>query len=136
LLYTHAKAMHRILVVDDDETIRIVVAMCLEDAGWLVTTASDGADALTKMQALTHDLVLLDLMMPVLDGWSVLAQRQTDASLSAIPVVVMSAGGTGAWDRARLLGADGWVSKPFDLDGILATLHDVAAGWRLAESGA
>jgi CheY-like chemotaxis protein len=66
----------RILVVDDDQMICELMADILRDEGWNVTTARNGAEALTKMRGIAHDLVILDLMMPVLDGWAVLAERQ------------------------------------------------------------
>lgn len=117
--------MRRVLVVDDDDTIRQLVATCLEDEGWRVATAANGAQALSQMRAATYDIVLLDLMMPVLDGWSVLDQRRADLDLKAVPVVVMSAGGRIALDRAQLLGADGCIAKPFELDEVIALLERV-----------
>jgi two-component system response regulator MprA len=62
----------RILVVDDDELVRILACTVLEHAGYVVDSASDGAEALEKIDAMRPDLVLLDLMMPRVDGWSVL----------------------------------------------------------------
>lgn len=131
--------MKRILVVDDDATIRDVIALVLEEEGWSVTTAANGVEALSKMRAITQDLVLLDLMMPMLDGWSVLGQRQVDPALSTIPVVAMSAGGQLALERARALGADECVSKPFELENVLGIVRDMYRAadrhGHLAESG-
>jgi diguanylate cyclase len=91
------------------------------------------------MRAITQDLVLLDLMMPMLDGWSVLGQRQADPALSMIPVVAMSAGGQPALERACALGADRCVSKPFELENVLDIVRDVYRAadrhGRFAESG-
>jgi DNA-binding response OmpR family regulator len=117
--------MKRILVVDDDQMICDFMAEVLSDEGWNVTTARNGAEALTKMRATAQDVVILDLMMPVLDGWSVLAERQADASLRAVPVFAMSAGGTSGMDRARAMGADGCMPKPFDIDTVLALLESL-----------
>jgi CheY-like chemotaxis protein len=114
-----------ILVVDDDQSICELMTDVLQDDGWIVTTARNGAEALLKMRAITQDMVILDLMMPVLDGWAVLAERQTDAILSAVPVLAMSAGGRLCMERARALGADGCMPKPFELDEVLAALESL-----------
>lgn len=119
--------MRRILVVDDDPTIRELLALWLEDHGWSVTTAANGAEALNEMRHRAHSLVLLDLMMPVLDGWSLLAERSRDEVLRTIPVVAMSAGGRHALDRALSMGADGCLPKPFELDSVIPTLELAAA---------
>lgn len=118
-------SVKRILVVDDDRSICDLVADVLSDDGWSVTTASNGAEALVKMRATEHDLVMLDLMMPVLDGWGVLAVRQTDADLRAVPVLAMSAGGERCLDRARALGADRCMPKPFELSALVAILESL-----------
>jgi CheY-like chemotaxis protein len=120
-----AMTLKRILVVDDDQMICELMAEVLHGEGWDVTTARNGAEALVKMRASTQDLVLLDLMMPVLDGWAVLAERQTDAALRAVPVLAMSAGGHRSMDRARALGADVCLPKPFELDDVLAALESL-----------
>jgi len=113
----------RILVVDDDQSICELMADVLEADGWCVTTARNGAEALASMRATGHEMVLLDLMMPVLDGWGVLAARLEQADLRAIPVLVMSAGGRHGMDRAKAMGANGCVPKPFELDEIVAALE-------------
>jgi two-component system OmpR family response regulator len=119
------RAEKRILVVDDDQIICDFMADVLRDEGWSVTIAHNGAEALIQMRATVHDLVLLDLMMPVLDGWAVLAERQTDANLRAVPVLAMSAGGNGCMDRATALGANRCIPKPFELDAILDALESM-----------
>jgi len=118
-------AMKRILVVDDDQAICALMADILQAEGWSVTTARNGVDALAKMRANTQDLVLLDLTMPVLDGWAVLAERQADTTLSDVPVLAMSAGGNGGLDRAKALGATDCMPKPFDLDAVLTALESL-----------
>ncbi len=120
-----APSVKRILVVDDDPMICELMADALRDEGWGVTTASNGAEALDMMRASAPDVVLLDLMMPVLDGYAVLATRQLDASLKAVPVMAMSAGGDRGMDRAKAMGADLCMSKPFELDAVLAALESM-----------
>jgi CheY-like chemotaxis protein len=78
-----------ILVVDDEKDLQRLVARVLDDAGFLVALAGDGSEALAKIRAQPPDLIVLDLMMPVMDGWEVL-ERLRDVP-HAPPVVVLSA---------------------------------------------
>jgi CheY-like chemotaxis protein len=105
----------RVLVVDDDEAIRDVVAEVLRDEGYSVVCAENGAQAMREMQGDHHpDLVLLDLMMPVMSGWEVLEQLQADEELAQIPVVVVSA--------MTAPGVREHLAKPIDLDHLLDTV--------------
>ena len=103
---------YRILVADDDKDIRSVLALYLEDAGYEVVEAADGAQALQLLQSQRIDLCLLDIMMPQLDGYQVLKQlRETDD----IPVIVVSAKGQDSEKILGLnLGADDYLVKPFN----------------------
>jgi CheY-like chemotaxis protein len=104
-----------VLVVDDDEAIRDVVAEVLRDEGYSVVCAENGAQALREIQGDHHpDLVLLDLMMPVMSGWEVLEQLQASEELSQIPVVVVSA--------MTAPGVREHLAKPIDLDNLLETV--------------
>jgi DNA-binding response OmpR family regulator len=78
----------KILVVDDDSDIRETLRDLLEDEGYAVTTAANGADALVSLNADLPGLMILDLIMPVVDGNELLAAMQKDARLSAVPVIV------------------------------------------------
>jgi CheY-like chemotaxis protein len=107
--------MARVLVVDDDEAIRDVVAEVLRDEGYSVVCAENGAQALREIEGDHHpDLVLLDLMMPVMSGWEVLEQLQANQELARIPVVVVSA--------MSAPGAREHLAKPIDLDRLLDTV--------------
>lgn len=120
-----------ILVVDDDPDLRASVGILLELAGYAVVTAGDGAAALDYLRS--HPLpalVVLDLMMPQVDGWEVLTRLRSDASLSDIPVVVCSAASR-TTVGGRLPGGVPVVSKPFDPDALLA-----AIAWRVPPAGA
>jgi two-component system, OmpR family, response regulator CpxR len=104
-----------VLVVDDDEAIRDVVAEVLREEGYDVVCAQNGAQALHQLQGDgPTDLVLLDLMMPVMSGWEVLEEMQSDDRLSRIPVVVVSA--------MSAPGASEHLAKPIDLDRLLDTV--------------
>jgi CheY-like chemotaxis protein len=81
---------YRLLVVDDDREIRETLRAALEDQGFTVAVAANGAEAIAKMAERPPRLVLLDLKMPVVDGWEVLAQMRADPSLDDVRVCVCS----------------------------------------------
>jgi DNA-binding response OmpR family regulator len=112
-----------VLVVDDEPHIRGFLAMVLEDEGYHVETASDGCEALTKACTQSPDAILLDLLMPVLDGAGFLRDRREHLECSAVPVLVMSAQGTRV--HAETLGVQGVLMKPFDYDALLRMLASV-----------
>jgi CheY-like chemotaxis protein len=106
----------RILIVDDEDDIREVAQVSLELVGqYEVVTASSGRDGLARARTIQPDAILLDVMMPDLDGPSTLAQLRADPVTRHIPVVFLTAK-TQQADRARLaqLGAAGILVKPFD----------------------
>ena len=110
-----------VLVVDDDPDIRAFLGDALEDSGYEVRTATDGRVALVLLRDWRPDLILLDLMMPGVDGWAFRHAQLALESLAAIPVVVMSAG-YGAPIQAAKLAAGAGLDKPFDVDELLATV--------------
>jgi CheY-like chemotaxis protein len=84
-----------IVLIEDDDGIRETMAALLEDEGYVVVQASNGVDGLARMrEAQELCLVLLDLWMPLLNGWQLLAEMRADAQLASVPVVVISAAGT------------------------------------------
>jgi two-component system, chemotaxis family, chemotaxis protein CheY len=111
-----------ILVIDDDDDLRGVVADSLEEAGYRVQTAVHGRDALTQMlDGLFPDLILLDLLMPEMNGWALMAELKARPALAAIPVVVVSAGGDKALNSAPVNA--GCLAKPFALSRLLDTVE-------------
>jgi two-component system, OmpR family, alkaline phosphatase synthesis response regulator PhoP len=109
-----------VLVVDDDEAIREVIAEVLRDEGYDVVCAANGEQALFELKKAHHpDLVLLDLMMPVMSGWEVLEELQGSQELSQIPVVVVSA--------MSAPGIHEHLAKPIDLHSLLATVGRLTA---------
>jgi len=108
----------RVLVVDDDPAIREFVGQALEDEGYEVRLAVNGQDALTTLLEWQANLIVLDLMMPTMDGWTFRDRQREVASLAGIPVIVMSAARNlvGQTDR---LAANAILPKPFDLDTLL-----------------
>lgn len=83
--------MSRVLVVEDDDALREAVADAISDAGYDVVQAENGRVALAKMRVESPCLVLLDLMMPVMDGWEVVAEMDGDPSLANVPVCIVTA---------------------------------------------
>jgi CheY-like chemotaxis protein len=115
----------RVLVVDDEPLIRAFLADGLSDAGHQVLTAEDGAAAIERIGQDQPDAVLLDLLMPVMDGWAFLRERQAQARLAAVPVVVLSAAGIDAIRGAARLRATAVLSKPLNLDVLASVLEHV-----------
>jgi CheY-like chemotaxis protein len=124
-----------VLLVDDEPAIRTICRVNLEGDGLAVTEATDGTEALEVVRQARPSLVLLDVMMPGVDGWSVAERLADDEETGEIPVVFLSARAADE-DRLRAqeLGAVGYVVKPFDpleLAGtVRSVLHRVASGER------
>ncbi len=106
-------AARDILVVDDNADARETLAEVLQIAGYRVRTAENGREALDKAAALRPGLILLDLMMPVMDGWEVVGALRADASLASVPVVIVSAATSPAPEGIPRL------RKPASLDELL-----------------
>jgi two-component system, OmpR family, response regulator len=100
-----------ILVIDDDADARRMYSEFLRYKGWLVFTAADGRAGIDKTTSLTPDVVLLDLAMPRVDGWTVLRHLRESSWTENVPVVVLSAVDH-ARDEAFLSGCDAYLSKP------------------------
>ncbi|MCC7368044.1 MAG: response regulator [Chloroflexi bacterium] len=109
-----------ILVVDDDEAIRTVVSMVLADEGYRVVMAEHGRAALERLASEQPDLILLDMRMPIMDGWE-LARAYRSSPGPHASIVVLSAAQDAA-ARAAQIDADGYLAKPFDLDELLRTV--------------
>jgi CheY-like chemotaxis protein len=107
-----------ILVVDDDQDIRDTLTELLEEEGYSVVRASHGEEALAALQAEPRpSLILLDLMMPVMDGWQFRAEQRKNPATAGIPVVIISA--TGKDDKVAALGAVQFLKKPIRLEELL-----------------
>lgn len=113
-----------VLVVEDDSDVLDFLALLLLDAGYRVRTAVDGREALDVISGWRPDLILLDLMMPKMDGWAFLNRRQVDPGLSDIPVVLMSA--STAID-SHPPPADALLPKPFTIDHLLMHVESLTA---------
>lgn len=113
-----------ILVVDDDQDFREALSEVLTDAGYPVQQAENGEVALQRVAEEAPGIVLLDLKMPVLDGWGVMERMRSDARSSAIPILILSAYGF-EWE-AELLGAQGYIPKSVGMDEILERVRKAA----------
>jgi CheY-like chemotaxis protein len=110
-----------VLVVDDDPNIRRMMVAALKRDGYLFSEAANGREALDLMRADKPDVVVLDLMMPVLSGWDVLQEREQDATLAKIPVIIVSANRAPEIAKAVDKGICAFLPKPFDI-GVLSAL--------------
>jgi DNA-binding response OmpR family regulator len=123
---SESQAAKKVLVVDDEATVRFLLSRVLTHAGYAVEVATDGEAALERIQASRPDLVVLDLMMPGLDGWGVLARLQE--SPDHPPVLVVSAHGDAETpQRAVDAGAGGYMTKPFALKQLVETCGRIIA---------
>jgi DNA-binding response OmpR family regulator len=113
-----------VLVVDDDQDIRESLAQILTEEGFDVTSACNGAEALAEIARKTPDVMLLDLMMPVLNGWEVLETLRLRGTHPKLPVVVLSA--------LEAEGATDYIQKPIRLPKLLALIDTIRT--RVAES--
>lgn len=106
----------RILIIDDEEHIREIAALSFElDEGWIITTAASGAEGVEAALAARPDLILLDVMMPELDGPATLRCLQSDDHLNDVPVILLTAKvQTSDKQRYLSLGVSGVIAKPFD----------------------
>lgn len=117
----------RVLVVDDEEFVRLLVAQILGRAGYELDFAADGEAALARVEARRPDLVILDLMMPGMNGWTVLERMRRKPDMP--PVVMLTAHGSyDAFTRGVREGVVGYISKPFSLDELLLTCSRALAG--------
>ena len=122
----------RALIVDDSEVLRRLIEMCLRPAGFEVATAASGAEALEKASTFEPDLVVLDIGLPDMTGWDVLAALRASETTADTKVMILS-GYEDANSEAKRLGADAALVKPFRNDELRSLAIDLA-GPRLTEA--
>ena len=111
-----------VLVVDDQEVIRDTLQTALDDEGFTVETAANGREALDILERWKPCVILLDLTMPVMDGWAFRAEQKRSGS--TVPVVLLSAAGELSGHQ-RALDAAAVIAKPFDIDRVISTIEGV-----------
>lgn len=118
-----------VLVVDDDEAIAEFVAVVLAERGYRVRTAFNGRQALDLLRQTHPRVLLLDLMLPLMDGWALAKAMRESAALKDVPIVVMSAHND-VPEQAQTIGAAGYLHKPFDIDELFSCVATYAGARR------
>ena len=109
----------RVVLIEDDADLRRVVQLTLQfGASWLVETAPDGPTGIDTVKHEQPDIILVDLMMPGMDGYEVCRRLAADETTKRIPIVLLTARQNLDPDRVRASGARGVITKPFDLDAL------------------
>ena len=114
--------MTKILIVDDDTTIRDMLDTVLREEGYATFQAGNGQDGIELAERLHPELILMDIMMPIVDGATAISELRKNPKTRSIRVIAMSAGST-LLQRVDQLQADGVLAKPFDLDELLANIE-------------
>lgn len=128
--------MARVLVADDDAHVREVLARALRMEGLEVELARDGSAALTSALVDPPDLIVLDLHMPTLDGWSVATRLLAEPRTAGIPIVFLAERARDAdVVRGRTLGGAAYVTKPFDVADLCELVHDLVDAAALDAAG-
>ena len=118
-----------VLIVDDDTDLRDALADALLDAGYAVTVASNGREGLDRLKEdQVPSVVLLDLLMPVMNGWEFCAAVRSDPTMAAIPIVGMSGAFSRDPESPYFLAVDDFVAKPINMTDLLAKLRNYQAG--------
>ena len=121
--------MSTILIVEDNLLIRELIREILAQEQYHVLEASDGKDALEKLQEATPDLVLMDIQLPSLDGYAVLSQMRRDPRFHSLPVIALTAYAMrNDQEKALQAGFDGYQTKPIDRAALLQMIHGFLAG--------
>jgi len=116
--------MAKILLVEDNEMNRDMLSRRLERKGYTVTCAVDGREGVAKAQSQKPDLILMDMSLPVLDGWVATQQLKGDAATRAIPVIALTAHAMAEDEKkAREAGCDDYDTKPIELDRLLSKIQ-------------
>lgn len=122
-------AARRILVVDDEPDILLVIRARLEAAGYQVQTAATGLEALSIVRSSPPDLVLLDVMLPGVDGFSVCAMLKRDQRLSRVPILMLTARSQTCDQQIGMsVGADAYLTKPCRTEELLSEVKRLLAG--------
>jgi two-component system, cell cycle response regulator DivK len=118
--------MPKILIVEDNEMNRDMLSRRLERRGYAVVTALDGERGLAAAQSENPDLILMDMSLPVMDGWEATRRLKSEAATSGIPVIGLTAHAmTGDRDKAMAAGCDDYDTKPIELPRLLQKIESL-----------
>ena len=124
----YADPVPRVLVVDDSDVIRHLIAVNLEMEGFEVVTASDGQEALDRIAQLDPDVITIDVKMPRLDGFDTVERLRSDPRTCHIPIAMVTACAQETdIKRGEKVGVDAYVTKPFDPATLVRTVRDLVA---------
>ena len=119
----------RVLVVEDQEDLRAILRFMLEGAGFKVVEAANGAEGVAKAETERPDLILMDIQMPVLDGYEATRRIKALAGMAATPIVAVSSFAMkGDEEKARASGCDAYVTKPYSPKQLLSLVQKILAG--------
>ena len=111
---------HTVLIIEDEKLIIVSTQMVLEAAGFRVESAMNGEDGITRARGIKPDLVLLDIMMPGIDGWETLTRLKRDPETSGIPVIIFTAREHArGHQKSQEMGAADYFRKPFEPDELI-----------------
>ncbi len=131
-----SRLFDRVVLVDDEPNIRETIAFILDAEGVAVETASDGVEGLDAVRRARPRVVLLDVMMPRMDGYEVCRAIRADERLKGIYIIILTAKGQKTDEQRALdVGADLYLSKPFDDEVVLALIREVFAETRVSRVG-
>ena len=116
--------MRRILLVEDNDSSREMLTRRLQKHGYEVTTATNGQEALDMIRREAPDVILLDMSLPVMDGWAAVRELRADAAIRHVPVIALTAHAARE-DRERAIeaGCDDYETKPVDMPRLLSTIE-------------
>jgi DNA-binding response OmpR family regulator len=123
----------RVLIVDDEPDILLMLRVSLEASGFTTALAADGDVALQRVRQEAFDLILLDVMMPVLDGWGVLEALRGNAEAPKI-IVLSARSAPRDVAKAMELGAADYLTKPFEIDVLVSRIEAVLGGAHVGEA--
>jgi len=112
-----------VMVVEDEPAIRSLLCLTLECENYHVEAASDGQEALSKVAQVLPDAIVLDLMLPIMDGWTLIDALSEGSQTESIPIIAVSA--MQRYHDVGERGVQAFLSKPFDVDTLLVVLADV-----------
>ncbi|XGA78702.1 response regulator [Halomonas sp. CH40] len=118
--------MANILVVDDEPNIVLSLEFLMEQAGYKVTTAEDGEQALACVESTTPDLILLDISLPGISGFDVLEQLRAQATTERLPIIMLTAHGREVErEKGMAMGADDYITKPFSTQALVEKVRQL-----------